>query len=409
MTSGLPHTIIAADWGKSEKKRRAVRIDTSTLNVEKVPEKDAACLKNLLALASQPGTLIAVDAVLGIPEYVGRAAGSTSFLDWLASGKKKSRFFDAVDRAEDWDPWRPFWFNPHGKGSQTQFFSTILARHAGFPQDHKLRRKIDRWVSAKPPTCVAGMPGTVGSGTVALWNELDATNNLAVWPFAGLDLPLLLTGPAPVLVEAYPALCYGIVLGESLPAGLELIAKTQRPERIEALGRLTRSPAWEPKLTIAGDLWEAATDCEDDFDALFTGLALYRMALEGQLNPGPSTLAPQPDAAFEGGIVGSWCVTKAASGRKPRRSKSFVAPKSMESDPAPLTCPLPGCGHPFRYGRGGWDAHIASLRKHPEWHPEIRDGDERKKLFRSEFPEFFDYYRPVSSSSGIIRSPQNLT
>ncbi|HEV8580264.1 MAG TPA: hypothetical protein VGX68_14450 [Thermoanaerobaculia bacterium] len=310
MRPAVPRTILAADWGKSEGKRRAVRINTGTLTVESVPAKAAASLEGLLTVAPERGTLIGVDAVFGIPEYVGRAAGAKSFPDWLARGQATPRFFEAVRRAEDWGPWRPFWVNPHGAGSQTRFFSTILASHAGFPSDHALRRKIDRWVSAKPPTCVAGMPGTVGSGTAALWQELDAAKELAVWPFAGLDLPRLLTGRSPVLVEAYPALCYGIVLAESLPAGSVWVAKTKRAERIKTLGRLTRSPAWEPKLTIAEDLWEAATECEDDFDALFLGLALCRLAWEGQLNPGPSTLAPQPDPAFEGGIVGSWCITK---------------------------------------------------------------------------------------------------
>ncbi len=53
------------------------------------------------------------------------------------------------------------------------------------------------------------------------------------------------------------------------------------------------------------------------------------------------------------------------------------------------SCPIPGCQKVFRDSRGGWDAHIASLKKHPEWHPEIDDLYERKALFKAEFSDWF--------------------
>ena len=36
--------------------------------------------------------------------------------------------------------------------------------------------------------------------------------------------------------------------------------------------------------------------------------------------------------------------------------------------------------------RGGWDAHVASLRKHPHWHPDVTDGNARKQVFKKEYP-----------------------
>ena len=52
-------------------------------------------------------------------------------------------------------------------------------------------------------------------------------------------------------------------------------------------------------------------------------------------------------------------------------------------------CPIPGCPKVFSGSRGGWDAHIASLKKHPEWHPEIDDPYERKARFKAEFSGWF--------------------
>jgi len=52
-------------------------------------------------------------------------------------------------------------------------------------------------------------------------------------------------------------------------------------------------------------------------------------------------------------------------------------------------CPIPGCQKVFNGSRGGWDAHSGSLKKHPEWHPEIDDPEGRKARFRAEFADWF--------------------
>ena len=55
-------------------------------------------------------------------------------------------------------------------------------------------------------------------------------------------------------------------------------------------------------------------------------------------------------------------------------------------------CPIPGCQHVYRLG-GGWDSHVASSRKHANWHPEVEDGSERKLLFQQEYPDWTDRWR----------------
>jgi hypothetical protein len=328
------------------------------------------------------------DVALGVPDYVGHASGAKSFLRWLERGWDTPDFFEPVDRADDWAPLRPFWRNPHGRGSQTSFFDDIRARYADFPPDHRLRRKIDHWVAGKPPTCVAGMPGTVGAGTRAFWSELATSKDAVIWPFANPDLCALLAGgERPILVEAYPALCYGIVFAETLPAEYVFVAKSVRDRRSEALVRLKGALAWAPGLRIADGLWDAALECEDDFDALFMGLALYRMAVDGRLVSDPGASGPQPDPAFEGSIVGSWCVTEVQR-RAARRSRP-VGPPSARRAPESLMCPIAGCRKVFKLGRCGWDSHVASLRNHPGWYPGVHDGGARKDLFRSVFATFF--------------------
>lgn len=52
-------------------------------------------------------------------------------------------------------------------------------------------------------------------------------------------------------------------------------------------------------------------------------------------------------------------------------------------------CPIPDCEKVFHGSRGGWDAHVGSYRKHRNWHPEIKDSERRKRLFKDEYPQWF--------------------
>ncbi len=67
-------------------------------------------------------------------------------------------------------------------------------------------------------------------------------------------------------------------------------------------------------------------------------------------------------------------------------SSILVCPKCHERI---YYCPIPGCTKQFRMGRAGWDSHVTSFRLHPNWLPDIKDGDKRKSKFRKDFLEWF--------------------
>lgn len=54
------------------------------------------------------------------------------------------------------------------------------------------------------------------------------------------------------------------------------------------------------------------------------------------------------------------------------------------------SCPISGCDKVFINSRGGWDSHVESLKKHSDWYSNITDKHERKRLFKKDFPEWFD-------------------
>ena len=57
--------------------------------------------------------------------------------------------------------------------------------------------------------------------------------------------------------------------------------------------------------------------------------------------------------------------------------------------PGPESIGRRACDHVFTGSRAGWDAHVASVRIHPRWHPDVRDPAERKALFEDRFKKFW--------------------
>ena len=51
-------------------------------------------------------------------------------------------------------------------------------------------------------------------------------------------------------------------------------------------------------------------------------------------------------------------------------------------------CPITGCQTKFFESRGGWDGHVGAPRMHPDWHPQIKEPEERKKQFEDDFPKW---------------------
>lgn len=56
-----------------------------------------------------------------------------------------------------------------------------------------------------------------------------------------------------------------------------------------------------------------------------------------------------------------------------------------------FSCPIEGCEKIFYNTRSGWDSHVESVNKHKNWHPDVVDGKERKRLFREEFSNWFGF------------------
>src|SRR5205085_11586914 len=106
----------------------------------------------------------------------------------------------------------PFFRVPPGAGSRTAF--ELRARLAGA----SLLREIERRLDAKSAFIVSGIPGTVGSGTLALWSELApllrGARTFAVAPFEGQP-PELVASRRVVVAELYPRACYSAALRDA--------------------------------------------------------------------------------------------------------------------------------------------------------------------------------------------------
>jgi len=88
-----------------------------------------------------------------------------------------------------------------------------------------------------------------------------------------------------------------------------------------------------------------------------------------------------------------------------RRQRSSVREMILRENFQEFACPIPECNHVFITTRGGWDSHVASLRIHPGWHPNVVDGKERKRLFRTEYTAWFGFSHFHKQDSDIKRYP----
>ena len=376
--------IIAVDWGKDAKKRSAYRAELSTRRISRLPFDGS--LLHLIESASslKPPVLIGIDAAIGFPDTSWQrlsktgACQSGNFIDFLLSACLPADFFDPVAKPEDWSPEHPFIRPPPGSWSLKAFDE---ASKGGF------YRQIDSRLNGNPIFVTSGIPGSVGSGTRALWQELIAigtSSKFRVWPFHG-SLDVLLNAEAPVIAEMYPKACYGITLAKTLPAPLLSLAKTRHGSRQDALTRLQDSD-WVASSQIMLQDLDAALSNEDDFDALFSAAALLRMVIENS----PLECPEDASLTVEGSVLGAASLTTSAIrlNSPPPKPSARAATKSTRL-PKAYPCPIPGCHHVFHNSRSGWDAHVASVAHHPEWHPHVLNATERKQLFKRDFPDWF--------------------
>jgi hypothetical protein len=342
--------------------------------------------------------VVAIDAALGMPKgYLERLWACAAewrdvngFLPWLHRAAATPGFFVESRSAADWRYDRPFIAVPGGAGS----LDTFWARTGG-----PLLRGVEKDTGAKSLFIVSGIPGTVGSGTRALLQELAPLlrpgRDFGIWPFEG-PLPVLLGRHGIVVAEIYPRVCYALALDEELPAPLRLIDKTKAEPRADATRCLLQAP-WLARGGVT--IHDADPDSidEDDFDAIVSAAGLLRCALErlplergdtdvveGAILGMASLDLTRPAARGCGANLAGANLSPARARRQPLRSSTTNGVGRLD-----YPCPIPGCSHVFCGSRGGWDPHVAAVRRHPNWHPEIRDAEGRKKAFRAEFPGWF--------------------
>lgn len=388
-TTTQPISIVSVDWAKP-KKKRAVYTARPTregwrISRPSVPV-DGWSFNSVLSLSDQisegGSALIAIDAVLGLPALYGTQLSADNF--WAAANwlQQNGAFEVSVRNAADWTTASPFFAVKKGQGGLNQFIERAGGRAS-------IYRQLERVTGANPVFATSGIPGSVGSGSIALWREmLEARHteglHFTVWPFEA-EIDDLSTLDCPIIAESYPRACYGVALASALPAKPLSLKKTQLAERRQRLSDL-RAMDWLEHFAVEIADMEAAEGNEDDFDALMQAAALVRLMVSE--TPLSSHLV---DPTWEGGILG----TGGLSFGEPRLSNSQTTAgrrSTKRQEPQahrPRKCPIKGCEKVFRYGRSGWDAHIGSARLHPDWQPEIRSSEHRKAAFREQFSDWF--------------------
>ena len=409
-----PGFFVSADWSKNPKKRSVYVADLSKRLIYRKARPDWA-LGSLMELATQlaerGSALVGVDLALGVPAsywelVLGRPryGQPTTFVHWLEQLRNDGGFFDPAHTVRNHEQWRvdrPWFHVPPGTGSLTSFKAKA---------DDGFLRRIDRTTGAKPLFIVSGIPGSVGSGTRDFWRELTHSlgdeRNFAIWPFDG-PLSDLLDTDGIMLAETYPGLAYGAALAEKLPTARIRITKTGKQHERDHACDMLATAAWVNtyEADLGDDTWARGND--DDFDAYLTAAAVLRCYLAGT----PLVDEEWIDEEAEGSMLLAGPVdpvrkSKALSmlGERPTQAglrletpgvpPSNQRPKALSSlhpvqQQIDYPCPISGCTKVFRGSRAGWNTHVASRRKHPDWYPDIKSPRVRKKLFRRDFGDWF--------------------
>ena len=396
---------ISADWSKESRKRSVYVADINNRSIRKHCTPENWNLEALLDLANnlrQSGpVLIGVDVVLGVSNGFWRMVLEKSgrhqpknFVHWLRNIDPGSNFFNINDDPSKWHVDEPWFTVPSGKGGLKSFKEKV--------SDGFLRR-IDHETEAKPVFAVSGIPGVVGAGTRSFWRELIPTltcgREFTIWPFEN-DPSNLLHQHGIVLCEMYPSIAYATALVDELPTCKLIVSKTQQQQREKACERL-KTANWVTSNQIDLGELDALKKNEDDFDAHLTAAAVMRCVVEGE----PLTSQDWIDEIAEGSMLLVGTVDPTLKGRnlttrsQNKRSSTSSSmhdvdtrihrPSTKSSRNINFPCPVPGCSKRFYGSRSGWDAHVASFRMHSDWHPNIKNGAKRKKLFRKEFQDWF--------------------
>ena len=285
---------LCVDWSSRRKGRAAWLATTAPrLGVRRVPPPaDGWSLATLLARAARlrdrNGTPVAIvfDAVLGLPAQSLARLGAQTFLEGIDRLAAQGAL--AAGESTGRELREPFFRVAAGVGSLTR----TVARLGGPSAIH---RQIDLRTAAKSVFALSGIPGSVGSGSRALWSELvphlGAERGFSIWPFERGAKDGI------VLAEGFPRAAYSVALRDELPASPTSLGKTRPDARAGALEALQRT-RWRRELGLRLRDLDTARISEDDFDALFLAAALVR--LHAERRPLAHWLV---DPVAEGGIL----------------------------------------------------------------------------------------------------------
>ncbi|MCY4514712.1 MAG: DUF429 domain-containing protein [Candidatus Tectomicrobia bacterium] len=349
--------------------------------------------------------LIGIDVALGVSagywrlvQEAYRGHPPNTFVHWLEGIDQKGEYFGTAVIPDEWSVLKPWFHVMKGPGGLNAFTRKV---------SDGMRRKVDVATRAKPIFAVSGIPGTVGSGTREFWKELisllSGSREFAIWPFEG-ELESLLDTKRVVLCETYPALAYAAALADELPTGPMANAKTKQEWRDKACSHLAQAEWVRSNQIDLGNL-RPARENDDDFDACFTAAAVLRCLCEGRQLSDPYWTDDRAEGSMLllGAVDPSrrsktlavknetYSQTQSAEAMIGSTSEmSLTEPKKRVMDRQTYYCPIPGCTKEFVGSRGGWDAHVASLRRHPEWRSEITEPEQRRGAFRQEFRDWFE-------------------
>lgn len=304
-----PVPIVSVDWASRVGGRAlyVARPVAAGWRIERPPPpKTGWRFEDVLSLAEAIGepfdgaALVAIDAVLGLPRTYGLRAEGEGFLT-AVEGLEASGGLDQTSREPgDWSPASPFFAVPAGPGGLTLFLD-----HAGGRA--VLYRQLERATGARPVFVRSGIPGTVGSGSIALWRELLAArrarpDRFRIWPFE-VELDALPSARCIAIAESYPRACYAVALSDALPTGIVAVAKGDPRARRRGLDAL-READWVRGRSVEITGFDAAEASADDFDALMQAIALARL-VDARI----PLAAPLVDPVWEGGILGTGGLT----------------------------------------------------------------------------------------------------
>ena len=274
--------IVSVDWGKETKKRAVYTAlpKASGWVVERpLPPSNGWSLEEALELAvrvaepSEASALVAIDAVIGLPVGHGLQTGVAGFPEAMSWLDRQGALASSITNPGKWRPESPFFAVNAGEGGLTRYAEQAGGRAV-------LYRQCDRVTGGNPVFVTSGIPGSVGSGSAALWREILAARrsgrrSFRLWPFE-VELDEAPEYGVPVIAESYPRACYGVALAPSLPASPRSLAKTNPRERRARLDELT-SAVWVREAAVELGGLEMADANEDDFDALMQAAGLVRM------------------------------------------------------------------------------------------------------------------------------------